>query len=203
MSIVRAIVDLLFPPLCATCGNRLCHSQLCDICWEASRIVDPSHRCIHCFASSETSLCGQCSEKPAMPYPRAVVFEREAPILHLIDEESAEAAEAWAGFAFVQLQQLGWPEPDFLVSVVPSPIAKSLAVLCNKASSNFFRRRFSLGKAEKWELREGLISEDAIIVLFDPGCKPKELENACAAISEAFPKKVYILSLHEMNRRIS
>jgi hypothetical protein len=128
-----------------------------------------------------------------MPYPRAVVFEREAPILHLIDEESVEAV---AGFAFVALQQLGWPEPDFLVSVIPSPISNALAVLCNKVSPNFFQRRFFLGRPEKWELREGLIPEDAIIVLFDPGCKPKELENACAAISEAFPKKVYILSLY-------
>src|SRR5277367_5401366 len=120
-SIVRAIVDLLFPPLCSTCGTRLCRSQLCDVCWESSRIIDPVHRCIHCFASSESSLCGQCSENPELPYPRAVVFEREAPILGLIEEESAEAL---AGFAFVQLQQLSWPEPDFLVSVVPSPIAK-------------------------------------------------------------------------------
>jgi hypothetical protein len=147
---------------------------------------------MHCFESSENSLCLRCIKDPELPYPRAAVFERDAPILRIKDEEGSAAL---AGFAYHQLQQLNQPDPDFLVSVVPSPIAKALAMLCQIPSPNLFRRKIPFGKSERWELRSGLIPEDAVICLFDPGAKLQELKFACATISEAFPKKVYILSL--------
>jgi hypothetical protein len=161
-------------------------------CWELSQVIDPKSRCIHCFKESETSLCVRCAKNPLLPYPRAAVFETEAPILQLQDEE---ATEAFAGYAYYQWQQLNLADPDFIVSVVPSKIAKGFARLCNKPNLNLFRRRFSLGQRERWELREGLISEDANLLLFDPGCKWEELEAACRTIAEAFPKRVSILSL--------
>jgi hypothetical protein len=155
--------------------------------------MDPKGRCIHCFKECETSLCIRCAKNPLLPYPRAAIFDAEAPILRLQDEE---AIAAFAGFAYYQWQQLALPDPDFIVPVLPSDIAKGFAQLCNKPSLNLFRRRFSFGQSERWELREGLIPEDANLLLFDPGCKWQELESACRTISEAFPKRVSILSLY-------
>jgi hypothetical protein len=112
--------------------------------------------------------------------------------LRLLDEE---AVQAFAGFAYYQWQQLALPDPDYIVPVVPSSLVRAFAMLCNKPCSNLFRRRFCFGQKARLELREGLIPEDATLLLFDPGCKQQELEEACSAISEAFPKRVSILSL--------
>ncbi len=187
-----SILDLLFPPLCFVCDTPLFQSKLCRNCWELSGVLDPKGRCIHCFKECETALCTRCAKDPILPYPRAAVFDSLAPILRLQEEESTQA---FAGFAYYQWQQLLFPDPDVIVSVIPSDIAKSFAQLCNKPIVNLFRRRFSLGHSERWELRQGLISEDANVLLFDPGCKWQELTSACNTIAEAFPKRVSILSL--------
>jgi hypothetical protein len=197
MKFWASIVDVLFPPLCFVCNSPLSRlpfvpSKLCSNCWELSQVIDPNGRCIHCFKDCDTSLCGRCAKDPELPYPRAAVFDREAPILRLLDEEGAGA---FAGFAYYQWQQLALPDPDFIVSIVPSEMAKAFAMLCNKPNPNLFRRRFCFGHKQRLELREGLIPEDATLLLFDLGCKQQELEDACSVISEAFPKRVSILSL--------
>jgi len=190
--VIRTFLDLLFPPLCVCCGADAPKSQLCNACWELSSILDPVLRCQHCFTSSEKPLCARCAKKPELPYARAVVFETEAPIFRIADDETVEAM---AGFAYYQWQRIAEMEPDYIISVTPSPIGKAFANLCQKPSPKIFRRRFSLHKQETWELKEGLISEDATILLFDPGLPKETLESACAAIAEAFPRSVFVLSL--------
>ncbi len=100
-----------------------------------------------------------------------------------------------AGFAYYQWQRLAEMEPEYVISVTPSPIGKAFAHLCNKPSPKVLRRRFSWQGEETWELSEGLIPEDATILLFDPGLPQKSLELACRAIAEVFPRSVFLLSL--------
>jgi hypothetical protein len=120
------------------------------------------------------------------------VFPKEAPVLRLIEEQSILGI---AGFVYYQWCQLGKKDPDVIVPVLPYKIARAFADLCQKPCLQLLRRRFSLGQQATWELRADLIEEDQVIVLFDPGCSPQELTLSCATLSEAFPKRVYILSL--------
>ena len=193
MILLQTLLEALFPSLCKNCDADCNKAPLCESCWELSRLIDPFFRCIHCFELSETTVCSACYRNPKLPYPRYALFEKEAPILRLIDQESTQAM---AAFAYVQLEKLKRLDFDYLVPVVSSPIADSLATLCNRALLRLFRRRFFLGKRPKWELRANLLEQDAAILLFDPGCELQELEEACFAIAEAFPKRVHILSLH-------
>lgn len=189
---IRALLDLFFPPLCISCGADASKSQLCNTCWELSAIIDPIGRCRHCFAPSEKPLCAVCTKKPELPVARIAVFEPEAPIFLLAD---GETEEAMAAFAYYQWQRLAEMDPEYVISLIPSQIAKAFANLCNKPSPKVFRRRFSWRGEETWDLNEGLISEDATILLFDPGLPQKSLELAFRAISQAFPRRLLLLSL--------
>lgn len=189
---MKVLWDLLFPPICLGCESLGVRTQLCETCWEASSLIDLGERCLHCFTPSERKLCFQCAKSPKLLYPRAALFEREAPILQLAREE---AAEAMASFAYYQMERLAWLDTDIIAPVVPTAVAKELARLCSKPHLDLFRRRYVFRGTEKWELREGLIPEDTSLILYDPGVSFRELECACLAISESFPKKVRILSL--------
>lgn len=192
MNLVRTVADLLFPPVCFVCEESVRGALLCPRCWEESRLIEPKGRCIHCFELSEHSLCEMCQKDPLLPYPRAAVFEREAPILTLVDEEADDAV---AGFAYYQWQQLHLPEPDFIIPIHAPGLARALAKLHQKPSVDLFRVRRPFRGAERWELKEGLIPEEAILQLLDTEGDMESLKFASAAISEAFPKRVHILSL--------
>lgn len=164
-------------------------SQLCRLCWEESQLLDPVDRCVHCFELSDTKLCWQCAKKPYLPYPRMAVFPKEAPILRLVDES---AISAMAAFVYYQWRQLGKQDPDVIIPIVPSQIGATFAELCQKPYLNLLKRRFANGS---WQLRSDGIEMDQMFLLFDPGCKAIDLRAACFAVSEAFPKRVNILSL--------
>jgi predicted amidophosphoribosyltransferase len=194
---IRAISDFFFPPICVHCKEAAVKPYFCDACWELSALADPDERCIHCFGSVDRpgSLCSRCIKKPHLPIPRAALFDREAPISRLIYRE--ESIDSFASLAFLQWSKLHLPEPDLIAPIPPSQItiARAFAKLIQKPCPNLFRRTaWPLG-VEKWIAKEGLVQEEETVLLFDVGCSLRQLRLASDAILEAFPKKVYVLSL--------
>lgn len=191
----QRLLDLAFPPRCLHCKAFCDASYFCKNCWCNSSILDLEHRCIHCFETVEPpeSLCVSCRHNPYLPFPRAAVFEIDAPILAL---KGRDAGQAMAGFAYYQWLRLGWKKPDLIVPTLPnrSAVGRFFAELCDCPCPNLFRRiAWPLG-TETLEIRD-FLEEDLSILLVDDGCTPKQRQLACSAISHAFPKSVHIISL--------
>jgi len=194
---VTPLLDLFFPPLCKHCGEVTAFPYLCEECWQASQLLNPEGRCFHCFEeiNEPTGLCDRCRHKPLLPFPRAALFAREAPICRLMNRE--ESAEPMAGFALYQWLRLHWKEADLIAPIPPHKrkVARIFADLAQIRCPNLFRRIPWPLYPPRWEVKEQMIEEDATLLLFDEGCTFKELQMACAAIAQTFPKKVYVLSL--------
>jgi hypothetical protein len=195
--VIHSLLDLFFPPLCLHCAAATAIPYFCPECWISSQLLDPEGRCLHCFEeiTEPTGLCGRCHHKPLLPFPRAALFAKEAPICRLIDRE--ESIAPVAGFAFYQWMRLHWTDPDLIASIPPHrpKIARFFSEFTQKPCPNLFRRATWPLHPLRWEVKQQMIEEDMTLLLFDNGCTFKELQMACQAIAQAFPKKVYVLSL--------
>ncbi len=59
---VGALLDLVYPPRCAACGERTREEPFCEVCAGA---VDPVPQgCARCAAPGPDSLCGACRASP-------------------------------------------------------------------------------------------------------------------------------------------
>lgn len=192
---MKALLNLVFPPLCVHCGMETPLRYLCETCWNESEVVNPQERCEHCFQECEEGrCCAKCLRKPVIPFTRAAAFDRRAPFTRLIDEEKAHAL---AGFAYYQWLRLNWLEPDLIAAIPPhkNTIARAFAEIAEKPCPHLFKRIAWPLRAQRWKLQNHLVEEGSTVLLFDEGCTPKQLKMAIAALSGAFPKKIYILSL--------
>ncbi len=59
---VRAILDLVYPPRCAACGEPVEAEPFCPVCAEAVDAVPPG--CVRCGAPGPDSPCGACRASP-------------------------------------------------------------------------------------------------------------------------------------------
>lgn len=195
MSFFRSLVDLVFPPICVSCKEVTQLKYLCENCWLQSSLLDLNGRCTHCFDEIEEGvLCARCARNPLLPFQRAAVFDRQSPIFEVLNPDHAIAA---ASFAYYQWLKLDWAEPDLIISIPPdkSKVCRAFSDLCSKPNPKLFRRIAWPLQTEKWEVFEPLIEEHSTVLLFDEGASLKQLQLATTALSAAFPKKVYLISL--------
>jgi hypothetical protein len=159
-------------------------------------LPDPVERCRHCFEEldGKGNLCLQCRKEKWLPIVRAYVFDPESPAHFL----GTEALDAMAGFALIQWIQLEWPLPD---GIVPMPDADSIAIggaLARQLNVPFIRALNS-----DWSYKEDRLEEDQELLLFDVSNSIEKLKKAAYALGEAFPKRVYLLSLLPYANRLS
>jgi hypothetical protein len=117
---------------------------------------------------------------------RAYVFDPESPAFHL----GCEAVDPMAGFAIVQWIQLEWPMPD---AIVPMPDPDSTAI--GKSFARMLDRPLAKALRPNCEYIEDRLEEEGELLLFDVSNSVELLRKAAFALSEAFPKRTYILSL--------
>lgn len=118
--------------------------------------------------------------------PSASVFETSHPALRLC-REAKEKPEAVAGFVFFQWERLGWPIPD---AVIPLPGAKGIA----QAFASWLDRPY-IPVMLRWDCDIEVLEEDWILLLLAEKQSLQILQSSAEALSEAFPKKIYALSL--------
>lgn len=171
---IGPLLDLIYPPLCLSCKERCSTKHLCAACWELSAPLDPAERCRHCFGEKE-GICKECRPAPALPIPRASVFDARAPIRLLREPDW----DALAGFAYIQWARLDWPHPDALIP------------LKDRASFLFAR---ALGRLIQAPLAKEA-NEGQILYLLDAGNPLETLRQAALDHSESFPRKMFLFSL--------
>ncbi|HSX37249.1 MAG TPA: hypothetical protein VLE95_00275 [Chlamydiales bacterium] len=184
-------LDVIFPPICKSCKEP-CNTRLfCLPCWEECALPDPALRCRHCFEEEEDEICPQCRNKPQLAFPSAFVFETSSPALYLCQAAIEECPEVLASFAFVQWERLGWPIPDV---VIPCPgsllVAKPFACLLNRPCFNVLRSWNG-----NWSCDTSVLNEDRCFLLFSMENSMDDLASGIDALIQAFPKKIFVLTL--------
>lgn len=185
---IRFLIDLIFPPLCLACRERCETKFLCLDCWQLCTLPDPIERCRHCFEELDQrgDLCAQCREKKLLPIARAYVFDPASPAWRL----GMDPAEAMAAFAVCQWIQLEWPLPD---AVIPMPDSHSVAI--GKAFAIMLNAPFVRALHSTCEYKEDYLEEDRELLLLDVSNSLENLHEAALSLLEAFPKRIYLLSL--------
>jgi len=184
--VIQDLIDFIFPPFCLACGEKCTHKYLCLSCWGLCELPDPVTKCRHCFEELDKrgTLCSRCRDKPLFTAIRATVFDRESPAHFL----GLDAVDAMASFAFLQWVQLEWPIP---FAIIPMPEAADLA----KSLSKLIDCPFV--PALKWgtQYLENSLEEDRELLLIDISSPIELLQKAIDALSESFPKRIYLLTL--------
>lgn len=182
----RQLLDFLFPPICLACRERCSTKFLCPDCWFTCELPDPVERCRRCFEELDQrgDLCSQCRQEPLLTATRAYVFDPASPARYL----GTEYIDAMASFALLQWIQLEWFVPDAIIPMPDSiPMGRAFAELLNIP--------FVRALSNDCEYKEDRLEEEQILLLFDVSNPIENLQKASHALSEAFPKRIYLLSL--------
>ena len=190
-SIITRWLEFVFPPLCKICKEPSGASIFCDYCWELCSPPDPEGRCRHCFDEIGDKLCERCRKKASLSSPSAFVFEPTPPALQFISMALHEDPVSLAAFTFVQWERLGLESPD---AVVPLPGARKLAREF-AAWGGFFFADILKQPGQEWLLDNSIMEEDSSYLLISVDSSLSEISQATAALLEAFPKKIFVLSL--------
>jgi ComF family protein len=157
MRLWKALVDLVYPPLCLHCEEKT-GGLLCATCSELLTLLSSEGRCRGCFTLlEEKNKCPQCDQKVAC-FKRAAALDYFGPAATLVQRlkfaNRPHLAKDLAAFMVVQLFRLGWPTPDLLIPV-PQPftrflvrgynqselLAKEMGQLLNREVKNLLKRR--------------------------------------------------------------
>ena len=125
-------------------------------------------------------------EREILPAVRAFVFDPESPARFL----GFDAPVALASFALLQWIQLEWPTPD---AVIPMPDAHSLCI--GKEFAELLDFPFVRALTFDCRYKEDRLEEDQTLLLFDVLHPVELLQKGALALSESFPKRIYLLSL--------
>ncbi len=188
MGIISSLVDVFFPPLCLACKARCATKFLCPECWLRCELPDPVERCRHCFEELDQrgELCSSCRRKPLLPVPRAYVFDPASPARFL----GLEAVDALSSFALIQWYKLDWEIPDV---IIPMPDADSISI--GRSFAVALDAPFMRALHLDCEIKENILEEEQTLLLFDVSNRMEKLVKASLALSESFPKRIYLLSL--------
>jgi len=128
MTLASSFLDLVYPPLCSSCGERVDDGrEFCSCCREDFCPIHSQERCPRCFSSDysqQKQLCADCLRCPPLLNKMASTFTHEGAAASLTRRlkyaNQPHLAEGMAAFMFIQWEELGWPWPDALVPV-PMP----------------------------------------------------------------------------------
>lgn len=144
-SILNALIDTVFPPLCYYCAQDAANALFCQDCINLIELIDPNDHCRICFfplENKEVKTCITCHYKRRY---HAAIFEDIGPT-RLIDEllqkdSHPRLIKLITSYIVIQLSHLNW-EIDYLIKSVNYPylskqVAKVLQIpIAKKESKN-------------------------------------------------------------------
>lgn len=176
--------EVIFPPFCMHCKERSNLKFFCFDCWQLCSAPDPTEKCPHCFGNSE-GLCLVCRKNPDLPFPQAHVFEDVDPCWLLARQEG----DTVAAFAMLSWIGLKWEVPDVVIAIQENEWAFPFSEMLGKPLmhlSRDFRGNYRGVEA---------IHADQTLLLVGDRPSLQECKQMISALSSAFPKRGYLLSL--------
>lgn len=182
---IRAVLDLIYPPCCEICKSSSSAHPFCPLCWEDCEVTSPLGRCPHCFEESE-GLCLRCIQRPHMSFAYAFLWEPFLPPLHL----ARAYPEMMGSFFLFQWNRLGWEKPDL---ILPMPGMEKIALDLADRLDVSYASIFSASDPTFCD--EECIDEDQTLLILDRGLPLKEQKLRVDAVWGASPKRGFLLSL--------
>jgi hypothetical protein len=197
------LLDLLFPRFCLCCKEPGMEKWFCAPCWDLLALPDPAHRCRHCFTPVEGLLCLTCLKTPLLCFPRVLLFDCSPPA-SILRQNMDDAEEALSAMALIFWHRLTYDLPHAVFELPDEKgkksiarVAKKFAELLNVPYVQGLKRTYAEFLKPDLALSSSRLRSDQTLVLFDGASSLAWLQKACAAISDAFPKRVLIFSLFE------
>lgn len=224
--LLRKGIDFIFPPLCLHCEKLLDNGNhlFCRGCAGFFELIDPTTRCLFCFAENEgRAPCLECLKKKRWHLKLAAACDYLGAVGSLVKGikygRMPYLVKTASAFMAAQFERLQWPQPDLIIPVPRREwfqgenhahlLAKSLACRLQVPCVTIIRRRvgdFSQARLSR-EQRERLQSssfylkrrvqiEDKILLIVDDVITTGTTLRHCAdALASGFPSKVFALSL--------
>lgn len=137
---------LLFPEFCLHCDALLANNekQLCSACCQLVTFLNPVARCQRCFCTLvhiHSSHCTRCHKallslnkidiRIARQLVVAACFDTLGPmqsVVHaFISGGKPYLAKSLAGYLILQLDELGWPLPDYITSLTDNYLIEKIS----------------------------------------------------------------------------
>src|SRR5262249_36743813 len=124
ITIAKAFVHLIYPPICLHCSQGLHQPDylLCKSCLDLLEIIDPSQRCQFCFTEDcdpKRRLCAECHGRHSIFEGMGAVFDFIGPAAALVKKMKYSnmpyLSRGAAAYMTTQFCQLNWPMPDLIV----------------------------------------------------------------------------------------
>jgi len=133
MKFLNPILNILFPPLCLHCEERLEKDRtlFCTACLEQLIPIDPEGRCRICFA--EDNPCQRCMTRTVVIKRQAAAcsdFGSARTLAAYLEKGNTQFLSAAASLMLLQFSHLEWPLPDLII-----PLPGSLWERCKKGKS--------------------------------------------------------------------
>ncbi len=190
------MLHFLFPSLCLHCEERS-PNLVCKNCATFFELIDPLTRCPFCFTENEgRHACPECREKKRWRLRCASALDFTPPVQTVVGKmqggQMPYLAKTAAAFMVMQMERLGWDEPDLFIPIPHHFLFPSthLAKYLNGKVSTCLRRGI-----DQFYLKRGAQIEGKTVVLIDHVMKRGTvLQDAAEALREGFPKKIYALT---------
>jgi competence protein ComFC len=223
---IKKAINLVYPPLCLHCEKLLDNGYhlFCRGCTGFFELIDPTSRCIYCFAENEGRRpCPECLRKKRWHIQIAAALDYIGAVGSLIKGikygRMPYLANTASAFMAAQFDRLKWPHPDLIIPVPRRQwfqgenhahlLATSLALRLQSQCLPLIKRRagdFSQARLNKEErenlpgssfyLKRGAKIEDKMILLVDDVITTGTTLGHCAdTLVSGFPAKIFALSL--------
>ncbi|MBA2728458.1 MAG: ComF family protein [Parachlamydiaceae bacterium] len=229
--VLTSFKDLLYPPLCLHCEisikNHYLH--LCDECHSLLELIDPTERCPLCFSadySAERLSCSHCHFQDPLFNHFAAAFDHMGPAATIVRKlkyaNQPYLAKGIAAFMALQLLQMNWPLPDFIVPVPLSfshwldrgynqtfLIAQSLSEILSRPVADIITRRSGdysqagLKRVDRLKLDSGSfklkknasVADKNILLIDDVMTTGRTLRCCGEVLLEACPQSIYAMAV--------
>lgn len=196
------ILDLIYPKVCQYCQILMEENQIfCASCLEKLSLIPSIGRCQKCFQeiSLNFGVCKPCRKRRHSLKTVAGCFEHFGPavsMIHALKKGRFYLAKDMAAFMVLQIDRLGWPLPDCIVSVprrATKLLATELSKMLGKLCCFVLRRKIGSYPSEFFLKKKCNISHQ-IVLLVDLQMKSRRTLNAAAKALREQPCTIYGLS---------
>ena len=219
---MRVLIDTLFPPLCLHCECK-CPQLICKGCAPDFELIDPSSRCLFCFAENDGRRpCPECVQKKRWQIKIASAVDYQGAVSSLVKKlkygKMPYLAKTAGALMLAQFFRLKWPIPDYIIPVprrhwfqgmnhaalIANSFAKSLQVpalpLVKRRAGDLSQARLSKSQRERlsstcFYLKTSLpLEEKTLLLIDDVMTTGTTLRHCSEALVSALPAHIYALT---------
>lgn len=221
LKLYQSLLNFLYPSLCISCSTSLTDTEhlLCKVCFHFLDLISVENRCGFCFKEKGTKPC-DCHNTPRFCTYKAAAFDLSNTFRKLLmtfkNSPSTSLAKTLASFLLLQIDALGWPICDYIVSIPSSKISTTdtnnlvtyeLGKLLKRPTITLTRKNIGLRQEDleftvrekrsldRYMLSHSLPKNSCFLLVDDFFVTGSTLESAAYCLLKYCPKRTYGITL--------